>query len=100
MKKAKRVVALVLVFAVVAVFLTVNAYAASPRGIACDSCGSSNTKLTSWTKTETVYVGSGMCSNIPAAHTHIKKTPMRKFKCNNCGYTYDYAAGSSTTTCG
>lgn len=100
MRKAKRIVALVLALTMMFALVAMTASAATARGAQCGNCGSMNT--TPYTYTVLLgrtYVGS--CDSIPnSSHYHLTYQQMRRITCNNCGASTTHAAGAPYEVCG
>lgn len=100
MRKAKRIVALVLALTMMFALMAMTASAATPKaGYSCSSCGSTNTSVSLSEKVaRTKYVAS--CSSVPGSHYHIIWQQVRTITCHDCQYSYSYNYGSTRETCG
>lgn len=93
MKKAKRIIALVLVMAFVVAFMAMSASAATteiqPRAT-CASCGGWDTVTGSMCSAISRTFVSG-CSEYPnLGHYHVRYYDRDFYQCRSCGYTYEY----------
>lgn len=87
-----------LVVAIIFAFGAMAVSAATARGYACDSCGSSNTKL------EIYYVHShkipvAYCDKVNSSHYHTVQDQYRKIKCRDCAAVVSFATGKTREVC-
>ncbi len=86
MRKAKRIVALVLALTMMFALMAMTASAVVPRA-ACPKCGSLETTYhTTLLQSYNQYVGG--CSKITSSHTHIHRQFQNTVICKNCPHTY------------
>ena len=95
MRKTRRIVALVLVLTFIFAFTAMSASAAITE---CSRCGDHDVTDT-YVRTTTTPVSVSSCARINGSHYHIQRETIYRFKCNYCGFTYEYVK-SRTTTCG
>ena len=98
MMKKRRIIAAILILAFAFAFMAMNASAATPRGMVCDTCGSTNTysyvQRISYTN-ETVP----SCSSVTDYHTHTVYTCQKWIKCSACGDEFKYGSTYTETVC-
>ena len=89
MKKAKRIIALILALALIFAFMAMSVSAATtevqPRGYTCDNCGGSYN-----ISGDKYYVSAGSvradtCSYNSISHTHPLRKVYREILCATCG---------------
>jgi len=99
MRKAKRIVALVLALTMMFALMAMTASAATARSLQCQNCGSMNTTQYTYTVVaNSVYVSS--CNKVPnSSHYHITYQPMKKVTCKDCGVSTTYYTGEPYTVC-
>lgn len=83
MKKAKRIIAAVLVLAMAFVFMALSVSAAT-----CTSCGSGDVTYYTVVDSSTNTTVSG-CSDVSGYHVHTNRVLHNHFICRSCGYEFN-----------
>ena len=85
MRKAKRIVALVLALTLLFALAAMTAAAATARAVTCDRCGSGRTNFLYKTANVGNVTVSG-CANVSGYHIHSRHRDQRIVRCNDCKY--------------
>ena len=89
MKRFYKLLAIILVIAVIASFTAVSVSAAVTRRATCANCGGWDTVTGSKATVHKTVNVSG-CSAINAAHRHVTYYDRDFYECRECGYIYEY----------
>ncbi len=98
MRKAKRIVALVLALTMMFALMAMTASAATARGVTCVNCGSGYTNNHTQTVTISQRTVSG-CSSVQGYHLHLTKVSQSGIRCNDCKYMNVFTTGNPYEVC-
>lgn len=98
MRKAKRIVALVLALTLLFALAAMTASAANARGVTCINCGSGKTNNHTRTVTISQRTVSG-CSSVQGYHLHLTQVKQSGIRCNDCKYMTVLSTGSEYEVC-